>query len=190
MPSLVPPVVGGLPAEQPVLTAGDLVLRPWRRADAPALVAAYADPVVQHWHGERLDLAEAQAYAERWAAHWKAATRAGFAMERRDEVVGRATLRCIDLEQGSAELTYWVLAAVRGQGLATRAVERLVAWAFEDLGLHRLTLIHSTLNAPSCRVATKCGFDVEGTARQSLLHDDGWHDMHLHARLAGGLAAG
>ena len=184
MPQLVPPVLTALPSEQPELTAGDLLLRPWRASDAPALVAAYADPVVQHWHGERLDEAEAAAYAGEWAGHWRAGRRAGFALVRRDEVVGRLTLRGVDLEQASAEVTYWVLASARGEGLAPRAVERLVAWAFDDLGLHRLTLVHSTANEASCRVATKSGFALEGTARSSLLHDDGWHDMHLHARLA------
>ena len=186
MPQLVPPVLTGLPGEQPVLTDGELLLRPWQRTDAPALVAAYADPVVQHWHGERLDEAEAEEYADEWAAHWKACRRAGFALVRRDEVVGRFTLRDVDLEQGSAEVTYWVLACARGQGLAPLAVERLAAWAYDDLGMHRLTLMHSTANEASCRVATKTGFVLEGSARSSLLHDDGWHDMHLHARLADG----
>jgi len=184
VPALVPPVLAGLPAEQPVLTAGDLVLRPWRDVDAPALVAAYADPAVQHWHGERLDEAEAASYADAWAAHWKAGRRAGFALVCRDDVVGRLTLRGIDLEQASAEVTYWVVSSARGSGLAPRAVDRLVAWAFDDLGMHRLTLMHSTANEASCRVATRSGFALEGTARQALLHDDGWHDMHLHARLA------
>ena len=184
MPQLVPPVLAGLPSEQPVLTAGELMLRPWQHCDAPALVAAYADPVVQHWHGERLDEAEAEVYADEWAEHWRAGRRAGWAIVRGDQVVGRTTLRALDLEQGSAEVTYWVLASARGWGVAPRAVERLLAWAFTDLGLHRLTLMHSTANEASCRVATKCGFAVEGTARSSLRHDDGWHDMHLHARLA------
>ena len=184
MTPLIPPVLTALPTEQPVLTSGDLVLRPWQASDAPALVAAYADPVVQHWHGERLDEDEAGAYAHEWAEHWRAGRRAGFALVRDGHVVGRLTLRDIDLEQGSAEVTYWVVAAARGGGCAPRAVERLVAWAFDELGMHRLSLMHSTANEASCRVATKCGFAVEGTAQQSVLHDDGWHDMHLHARLA------
>jgi RimJ/RimL family protein N-acetyltransferase len=34
-------------------------------------------------------------------------------------------------------------------------------------------------------VAAKAGFDLEGTLRSAMRHPDGWHDMHLHARLAG-----
>jgi ribosomal-protein-alanine N-acetyltransferase len=50
-------------------------------------------------------------------------------------------------------------------------------------GFHRLELTHSLANAASCRVAHKVGYRLEGTLRQHGLHADGWHDMHLHARL-------
>jgi RimJ/RimL family protein N-acetyltransferase len=38
---------------------------------------------------------------------------------------------------------------------------------------------------PVPRVAAKAGFTAEGTLRSALLHADGWHDMHLHARVQG-----
>ena len=187
MPSLVPPVLpagslGGSP--QPELAAGGLLLRPWRVDDAPALVAAYADPTIQHWNGDSMDEAEALAYAAVWADHWLAERRAGWAVVRDSAVVGRTTLRDLDLEQGQAEVTYWVAPAARGTGVAPTAVEAVAAWAFGSAGLHRLELQHSTQNAASCRVAEKTGFRLEGTMRRSLLHADGWHDMHLHARLS------
>lgn len=50
-------------------------------------------------------------------------------------------------------------------------------------GFHRLHLDHSTRNHASCRVATKSGYLLEGTMRSAGLHDDGRHDMHLHARV-------
>ncbi|WP_297548795.1 GNAT family protein [Amycolatopsis sp.] len=52
-------------------------------------------------------------------------------------------------------------------------------------GLHRLDIQHSVANSASCRVAEKAGFTYEGTLRSSALHTDGWHDMHLHARVQG-----
>jgi RimJ/RimL family protein N-acetyltransferase len=33
-------------------------------------------------------------------------------------------------------------------------------------------------------VAEKAGFAAEGVKRGAGWHADGWHDMHLHARLA------
>ena len=55
-----------IPLPDPPLRSGDLLLRPWRLDDAPALVAAWADPEIQRWTGvpTRRDLAA----AERWIA--------------------------------------------------------------------------------------------------------------------------
>ena len=69
--------------------------------------------------------------------------------------------------------------------MAGRALTAMTEWLF-TLGLHRVELMHSVLNEPSCRVAAKQGFELEGTRRSALLHPDGWHDMHLHARIAPG----
>jgi RimJ/RimL family protein N-acetyltransferase len=76
-----------------------------------------------------------------------------------------------------------VLPAARGAGVATSAVLALSAWALEEIGFCRLHLDHSTRNHASCRVATKSGYELEGTKRSAAVHDDGRHDMHLHARI-------
>ena len=52
-PVLVPPVIepGDLRRHpQPTLTIDELVIRPWRAEDAPAVEAAYSDPLIQQWH--------------------------------------------------------------------------------------------------------------------------------------------
>jgi hypothetical protein len=70
-------------------------------------------------------------------------------------------------------------------GVVVEATERLSRWAFEDLGLHRLRLCHSTTNPASCRVAEKAGYSFEGIQRSALPHEDGWHDEHLHSLVRG-----
>ncbi len=183
MPALVDPVLSGLPTEQPRLATGELLLRPWVDTDATELLEVYADPDVQRWHVERMDTAEARAYATRWADLWRTGQRAGWAVERDDALAGRVTLTRLVLAEGHAEITYWTVPAARGTGVAPAAVEVVAAWAF-GFGFHRLELQHSTQNPSSCRVAAKTGFLLEGTRGSSGLHLDGWHDMHLHARLA------
>jgi RimJ/RimL family protein N-acetyltransferase len=69
--------------------------------------------------------------------------------------------------------------------VASGAAGALAAWALNDLGLHRLEIHHSTRNEASCRVAERAGFTLEGVIRSALLHQDGWHDMHVHARVRG-----
>jgi ribosomal-protein-alanine N-acetyltransferase len=184
MPSLLPPLLTSLPEEQPVLTTGGLVLRPWEDGDAPAVQAAYEDPAIQRWHVERLTAEEAAAYAQKWRELWRTSARAGWAVTRDGSLAGRVTLARLDLWQGQAEVTYWVVSAARGTGVAPAAVQALAGWAFA-IGFHRLELGHSTQNPASCRVADKSGFRLEGTREAQGMHADGWHDMHLHARLAG-----
>ena len=92
----------------------------------------------------------------------------------------------MDLEDGLAEIGYWVVPSARGRGIAPRALVAVSNWAIDELRLHRLELQHSTKNEASCRVAEKAGYPLESTKRSQALHDDGWHDMHLNVRVDNG----
>lgn len=173
---------------QPTLpvTGGGLVVRPWETEDAPAVYEAFQDPVMQRWHARVADSeSEVRGWIEGWRRAWADERDAYWAVADADtgEVVGRVALRCIVLGDGQAEIAYWTMPSARGRGVAPRAVATLTDWAFDEVGLHRLELTHSTANEASCRVALKTGFTPEGTKRSALLHEDGWHDMHLHARI-------
>jgi RimJ/RimL family protein N-acetyltransferase len=171
--------------EQPVLAVDmGLALRPWSRDDIPALVAAYSDPEIQRWNLFSCDSAEAEQMIERWRDRWTAETGADWAITQRsdDLAIGRVWLRFIDLHDGEAEVAYWVAPQARGRGAASSAVSALSSWLFDDLGLHRLQLGHSVHSQYSCRVATNSGLKLEGTRKSALLHADGWHDMHWHAK--------
>ncbi|MFD6419068.1 GNAT family N-acetyltransferase [Streptomyces sp. NPDC060194] len=190
MPFLVQPV---LPPDhlrsraQPAIAVDEeLLLRPWEPGDAAAVVEAFRDPAIQQWHVRRADsVDEAREWIAQWRDQWPAGTNAQWAVVRAasDDVVGRMSLREVALAEGRAELAYWTHPAARGARVAPRAAEALTRWAFDE-GFHRLELVHAVANTASCRVAEKCGFRHEGTHRKALLHADGWHDTHLHARLA------
>ncbi|CAM5501001.1 GNAT family N-acetyltransferase [Streptomyces tanashiensis] len=185
-PVIASGVLSGSP--QPVLPAGGgLLMRPWEPADAPVFLSAYQDEELRRWHTRRPStgtqvLEWFDAYRQDWerekGGHW-AITRDG------TEVLGRIALRGLDFDDGVADVAYWVLPAARGAGVASRALSALSVWALDEIGFHRLELDHSTRNPASCGVAVKCGYALEGTKRSAALHDDGRHDMHLHARVRG-----
>jgi RimJ/RimL family protein N-acetyltransferase len=190
MPFLVGPAYpSGVLRElgQPHLDVDEqLALRPWRDSDATVVRTAFDCPEIQRWHVRRMDShAEALAWITKWAAGWDDEAEASWAIvdHRDDEPIGQVGLRAISLFEASAQLSYWVLPDARGAEVAVRAARALTRWTFDTARLHRIGLQHSTANAASCRVAAKLGFDLEGTARSSLIHADGWHDMHIHARL-------
>lgn len=192
MPELTQPV---LPAgtfsrvEQPTLPTGDgLVLRPWRAQDAPAVYEVFQDPVMHQWHIRAAGSEEeVRGWIAEWQRVWEGERTAQWAVADADgdRVLGRVALRQIELYDGVAEVAYWTTAAARGRGVAPRATAALARWALDEIGFERLELLHAVRNEASCRVAAKTGFALEGTKRRALLHPDGWHDMHLHARVCG-----
>jgi RimJ/RimL family protein N-acetyltransferase len=188
---LVPPAIpaGSLcTLDQPTIALGQsALLRPWSFRDAEALVSAYQDPDIQRWHIRRADSTdEARDWIRGWHYHWKRESQGHWAIanEDSDAVLGRIALKGLDLHDGTADIAYWMAPHSRGQGLCTRAVNMLSHWAFDVAGFHRITLEHSTRNLSSCRVAAKAGFRAEGVRRSAARHADGWHDMHVHARLS------
>ncbi|WUH59540.1 GNAT family N-acetyltransferase [Streptomyces sp. NBC_00441] len=189
MPSLVPAVMpsGTLnTADQPSLSCGsDMLLRPWLPSDAAAVARVFQDPAIQHWHLRRADSEdEAREWIEQWRRGWASETACHWAVVGGDDetLLGRVSLQSIIMAGGQAEISYWTAPEARGKGVCSRAVARVTSWALEDAGFNRLELGHSTANAASCRVAEKTGYTLEGVRRRALLHADGWHDMHLHAR--------
>ncbi|CAM5309182.1 GNAT family N-acetyltransferase OS=Streptomyces tendae OX=1932 GN=GUR47_33585 PE=4 SV=1 [Streptomyces tendae] len=174
---------------QPAIPTGDgLLLRPWRTEDAPAVHAAFQDPLMHQWHVRSADSEEeVRGWITEWQRAWEGERNAQWAVADAadDRLLGRVALREVVLGDGVAEVAYWTTASARGRGVAARAARTLARWALDEIGFQRLELSHAVANEASCRVAGKAGFALEGTKRSALLHPDGWHDMHLHARVRG-----
>lgn len=86
---------------------------------------------------------------------------------------------------GSGELGYWISSAAAGKGLTTEALNGLISWAFEDLGLHRVELRAGVDNVPSNRVAEKLGFRNCGIVREAAAGADGFYDCNLWELVVG-----
>jgi ribosomal-protein-alanine N-acetyltransferase len=136
-----------------------LTLRPWVLADAPALVAAWADPEIQRWTGvpERRDLAA----AERWIAgdeerreRWLSLD---LVVELGGAVAGEVGLSSFDRPAGTADVGWWTAPAHRGRGVASAAASLLVAWATSDLGLATVVARCDADNPASVVVARRSG---------------------------------
>jgi ribosomal-protein-alanine N-acetyltransferase len=84
----------------------------------------------------------------------------------------------------SGAIGYWVDEARNGRGLATTAVEDVVAHMFGVLELHRAEAATLVDNVASQRVLEKAGFERIGLAPRYLRINDVWRDFLLFQRLA------
>jgi RimJ/RimL family protein N-acetyltransferase len=135
-------------------------LRPWRPADAPVLVEAWADPDIAAWCGVPDDAGLDR--AEAWIAGWEDRRRAGTALdlvvEQAGAVAGEVGLTPFrGTVTDVVELGWWVLPAHRGSGVATAAVRELAAWAADALPDRRVVARIPPGHTASERVATAAG---------------------------------
>lgn len=172
-----------------VIETGRLVLRPPRAEEAAEVLEMLHDPDVRRWNPVPavVDLESAAEWSRR-LADWSAGDHATFSIidAATGGYLGVVSLHTIDPVQADAEIGYRVTPRARGRGVATEAVAAATAWAFENVPLVRIELAHAVANPPSCAVALRAGYPLEGVLRQSFVYGDGCrYDEHLHARLAG-----
>jgi RimJ/RimL family protein N-acetyltransferase len=82
------------------------------------------------------------------------------------------------------ELSYQVYAPEqRRKGVATEAVQLLVRYLFEAKRVNRIRLVIHPDNLASRRLAEKCGFRHEGTARGAWYNKGKHQDVEIYAIL-------
>jgi RimJ/RimL family protein N-acetyltransferase len=182
-----------LPAEP--LIDGPTLLRPWREADADAIVAAVQDPEIIRWTSVPTPYSDTDARLYLLQRHdgVLTGTHAPFAIVDADDdshLLGSISLMRFAWEDLRAEVGYWLAPAGRGGGHATRAVRLICAWGFELLALDRIDLLAATGNTASQRIAERAGFTRELTLRSFAVGKQGRLDMVMFRLLAGELPPG
>ena len=176
----------------PPLAGDGVLLRPWREADVPGMVAAFSDPVLQRfsWRATAYTETDARDYlAEQEEARLRGEG-LHFALAGpgdQDVVLGCVSLSEVRLGQGCAAVGYWLTPGARGRGTAAQAVRLLAHWAFAELSLARLELTCGPDNEASQRVAARCGFSREGLLRSHVPFKGGRRDSVLYSLLPGEL---
>jgi RimJ/RimL family protein N-acetyltransferase len=155
--------------------------------DRPAVVASCADAEIRRWrHRPPPVLAEADAYVRQRATDWAREHRCTWAVcePTTGEMFGEVELAALDLYHRTADAACWALPGARGRGMITTAVSAMLRFAFDGLGLQRVSYAWADGNTASGRVAAKCGFLLEGTQRSAFVVDGKRVDVHMAGRLA------
>jgi ribosomal-protein-alanine N-acetyltransferase len=99
-------------------------------------------------------------------------------------IVGTITLSQIFRKAfQNAYLGYQLFGGYTGNGFMTNAVDLVLRFAFEDLGLHRVEANVQPNNKPSIAVLTRNGFAKEGFSRRYLKIAGRWRDHERWAIL-------
>lgn len=94
-------------------------------------------------------------------------------------------VRLFDIQlRSKAEIGYWLARDAWGKGLMTEATQAVVAFAFDQLGLHRLYATTHIDNRASQRVLEAVGFLKEGVLRKHERVQGDWSDSVIYGLLS------
>ncbi|HEX5450977.1 MAG TPA: GNAT family protein [Candidatus Limnocylindrales bacterium] len=94
-----------------------------------------------------------------------------------DRLIGSCAFSQLDGENGSA--IYHITIGEKdawGQGYGTEATALMLEHAFATLGLHRIGLTVFEFNERAIRAYRRCGFQIEGRAREAIWREGRWWD--------------
>jgi len=84
----------------------------------------------------------------------------------------------------AAYLGYGLDEGAEGKGIMSEALQAVVSYAFDNMGLHRLMANYMPTNERSGRVLRRLGFRIEGYAHDYLKLNGAWRDHILTAKVA------
>ncbi|MET7307264.1 GNAT family N-acetyltransferase [Streptomyces sp. NPDC005134] len=130
------------------------------------------------------DLESARALLQRYADKQAADTGRLYGIWLDGTLVGGVLFRIFDTGSGNCEVGCWLESAGEGRGLVTRAVRKLIDWAVEERGMHRVEWVASSANTRSVAVAKRLGMTRDGVLRENYPYRGVRHDSEIWSVLA------
>jgi RimJ/RimL family protein N-acetyltransferase len=165
-----------------------LILRRFEDSDLSPFVAYRNDPEVAKYQAwDSCDEQEARAFIREMKS-----ARAGvpggwfqFAIESKETgaLIRDCALRVDEDEPYRAEIGFTLAREYQGRGFASEAVSRLLDYAFDTLGLHRVVAIADCRNAPSVALLERLGLRREEHFVENIWFKGRWADEYLYAVL-------
>lgn len=172
---------------EPALGDGVVVLRPFHLDDVDVLVASCNEPLIQLYTRvpSPYTADDARSFIAGAAGRrlFEESLDMAVAAAEDGRLMGAIGLIVDRHDDHRAEIGYWVSHGERGRGVASRALALLSRWALREGLFARLDLQAAVANQASIRVAERCGFVREGTARGGWYRGPERTDMAIFSLL-------
>ena len=171
----------------PLLRTRRLRLRAFKPEDAVVVRALAGDKDIASTTA-KIPHPYEEGVAEAWIATHEEAIQQGesvilaITLSAPDRLIGAIGIE-IDQEHRRGELGYWVGKPYWNNGYCTEAVQAMLKYGFEVLGLDRIHAFHFTRNPASGRVLQKVNMKHEGQMRQHLLKWGVREDLEVYGIL-------
>ncbi len=168
-----------------MLQGKEITLRPVREADLDAVYAAHVD-IATRGAFFPLGVVSESVFRRDFAEHglWQKDEGLLLLVAPGDEIAGHIEFFTPVSYWDAFELSYQLYDdRFAGQGWVTEAVQLLIDYLFATKKQARVQLVIVPENAASIRIADKCGFTLEGTARGAFFNDGRSQDVLIYSLL-------
>lgn len=160
-----------------VIKTDRMLLRPLQATDEEAIFALRNHPEVLRYIDRQPDLnrkgtrefitwIESGQCKGKWY-YW------GISLPTADRVIGTICLWRFNADRTEADLGYELHPDYHGMGLMTQAAERVLAFGFHVLGLHKISAFTHGENEGSLRLLKRLGFQFTAPSYESVIYSLG-----------------
>ena len=157
-----------------------LLLRPLEMNDSGAYLDIFSDAkTLEYWSKEPISSIAAAESLIQQDIEWSASDNCiclGVALANSNLIIGKINLFQLSEQNRRAEIGYVLDRRHWDKGYMTEALGWLLAYAFDELKLHRLEADTDPDNLPSLALLKKFGFSHEGLFRDRWWVHGKWHD--------------
>jgi len=111
-------------------------------------------------------------------------------MKSTGKMIGTVCVKVASQAHRQGDVGWFLHHGHQGQGLASEASRAMMGFAFDTLGLHRVTAHCDAQNVRSRAMMERLGMRQEAFFRGIVHFDEVWHDQYLYAMLAQEWAGG
>ena len=173
-----------------VLETERLLLRPLEPADLDVIWADISDPEISRYMAweAHTDRAQTMDFLKNEQARREAGKGITWAIFKDNSFCGIFSVIGIvrshrALTYNKAELAYWLGRKYQGQGIMTEAGRRVLQFAFQELGLHKIFVSHFSINKASENLIKRLGFRYVGEQLAEFQKAGVWYDHKLYELL-------
>ena len=164
------------------LETKDLVLKPFKLEYAESMYKNWAtDPNVIKFLAWDLhkNVQETETVISHWLAKQEFQYDWAIYLKSEDEIIGAINVVDISKRYFNCEIGYCLGSKWWGKGYMTQALQAVIAFMFDEVGVNRVQLKHAVENIGSGRVMEKCGMQVEGVLRQGTYAHGKFFDARI-----------
>ncbi len=159
-----------------------VTLRAIDEDDAPVLFEMINDPEIESsvvGYSYPVSLSQ----QKKWISDLKNDSTIHYAVDYENELVGVVSVSSLDFKNRCGDLNIKLIHKVRGKGVATRAMNLLINYCFEELNLNCICADVLEENDASNGLWKKLGFHFDGLLRQRVYKNGKYHNLCLYSLL-------